>query len=235
MVDTGIAGIISLVLKLSIAVNIKVIVRRANIGNHSLQFAQFFLGVESFEPNPRTYDILKANTKNTININCHNQGCGQKNEELYLYEDHQNYDASRARKPYEKTKKPLKISIIKLDEKINQGMAIGLIKIDVEGMETQVLKGAQRIIKSSNPIILIEQNKDAFDINNRETSSIRFLRELDYSTYIFKGKENKNELPHRVLNILKNMFFSTSYEALLSKDIPKNDHDMIIAINNKKI
>lgn len=50
----------------------------------------------------------------------------------------------------------LTVKVDKLDNIIDPSIHIDLIKIDVEGAEMEVLKGAERILKNSRPIILFE-------------------------------------------------------------------------------
>ena len=50
----------------------------------------------------------------------------------------------------------LVVKVDRLDNIIDPSIHIDLIKIDVEGAEMEVLKGAERILKNSKPIVLFE-------------------------------------------------------------------------------
>ena len=54
----------------------------ANIGNHSLFFADLFSKVISFEPNERPFKLLKFNSSLVENIQAFNLGLSTKNMEL---------------------------------------------------------------------------------------------------------------------------------------------------------
>ena len=42
----------------------------ANIGNHTIFFAEIFAKVIAFEPNPKTHSVLIINTNNLNNVVC---------------------------------------------------------------------------------------------------------------------------------------------------------------------
>ena len=58
---------------------------------------------------------------------------------------------------YEFDKVEIKVGDLELNKEIND-KRIGLIKIDVEGLELEVLKGLQKTIKENNPIIILEMS-----------------------------------------------------------------------------
>ena len=53
----------------------------ANIGNHSVFFSKFFKKVYSFEPNPKTFELLKINAK--LNNNIYVRKTGLSNKKLF--------------------------------------------------------------------------------------------------------------------------------------------------------
>ena len=57
----------------------------ANIGNHSVFFANFFSNIYSFEPYPDSYYLLKFNSKNFNNIKTFNFGASDVDENQYMY------------------------------------------------------------------------------------------------------------------------------------------------------
>ena len=77
----------------------------------------------------------------------------------------------------------------KLDELVKKDN-IGFIKIDVEGHETEVIRGSIELIKRNKPTLLVE-------IEERHTkkpieSTINFIKKLGYEC--FQLKENKVKL-----------------------------------------
>jgi FkbM family methyltransferase len=50
----------------------------------------------------------------------------------------------------------ISVPVVSLDDYFRDGIHIGLLKIDVEGAELDVLKGAERILRTSAPLIVFE-------------------------------------------------------------------------------
>lgn len=75
-----------------------------------------------------------------------------------------------------------------LDSCIPENLHINLIKIDVEGGEYDVLRGAQRIIRESNPLILFECGMGASEYYGTKPEMVYNL--LDTHSYqIFALKD----------------------------------------------
>ena len=142
----------------------------ANIGNHSLWFADYFERVHSFEPNSRTFRLLEANTMFSKNIIIHNVGCSNEpaSNQLAiipknniggtrLYSSYANTPLSTDYSESEKTY----FDLVRLDDYLPNDLhcKVGLIKCDVEWYEEQVFQGAENIILSSKPIIAFEPNR----------------------------------------------------------------------------
>jgi len=72
---------------------------------------------------------------------------------------------------------------------------IGMIKIDTEGFEYEILKGARSIIKEERPYIILETHD--FDMKGNRVREqtmliIRFLEELDYEFEILRTSKNND-------------------------------------------
>ena len=59
----------------------------ANIGNHTLYFADFFKQVYSFEPHPEIFELLKFNVRKSKNIKVFPFGLSNKNDEMIIATD----------------------------------------------------------------------------------------------------------------------------------------------------
>ena len=64
---------------------------------------------------------------------------------------------------HEPTINEIEVKTQTLDAILPKGTVIDLIKIDVEGAELQVLKGAKSIIKSNHPVVIFEHGLGASD------------------------------------------------------------------------
>ncbi len=131
----------------------------AHIGKYTV-FASKIVGpkgrVISIEAHPRNFQILKRNVelnklKNVSLVNC---ACLDKNEKILFYEGNQSGMHSAVRP----TKKSINVQARMLDRILEDAKVRGIdgLKIDVEGAELNVLKGASHILKSSSPSIFVE-------------------------------------------------------------------------------
>lgn len=73
------------------------------------------------------------------------------------------------------------ITIRKLD---NKNFIFQFFKIDAEGSELQIIKGALSNIKKNNPVILLEKNKDLYKIE-------KILKKLKYEKFYYKKNFHK--------------------------------------------
>jgi len=81
---------------------------------------------------------------------------------------------------YEKEK--IKVKVERLDDIIPQDQPVELIKIDVEGAELEVLKGAKRILRSYKPVVLFEFGKGGSDLYGATAELMYdFFDELGYT------------------------------------------------------
>ena len=65
---------------------------------------------------------------------------------------------------------------------------INLIKIDVEGHELKVLKGAEATLKNNKPVLILEINHEALQQNNVSYLDIlNFLRKFSYEFYMIES------------------------------------------------
>ncbi|MCF3108933.1 FkbM family methyltransferase [Niabella sp. CC-SYL272] len=58
----------------------------------------------------------------------------------------------------------IRVKVERLEEAVPPDMPIRLIKIDVEGAELEVLKGAERILRQHRPVVLFEFGKGGSDL-----------------------------------------------------------------------
>jgi hypothetical protein len=91
-----------------------------------------------------------------------------------------------------------------------------MIKIDVEGFELEVLKGAQNILKKYKPILIIEFSEDRDNVHTSSAEIVDFIRShARYSLFkLAGGKERKSKL----------------VEILSYEDLPKHDNVICIPI-----
>lgn len=130
----------------------------ANIGNHSVYFGMFCEAskVFSFEPHPSIYKVLERNvSENGLSdkVVCCNFGVGEKDGKATVsFYDESNVGMSRL-----EVSGGGDVKVVSLDGFCEElGVDVDLIKIDVEGMEPDVIKGASRVIDKFSPILYVE-------------------------------------------------------------------------------
>jgi FkbM family methyltransferase len=112
----------------------------ANIGNHSLYFSDYFQNVHSFEPNPRTFNLLSINSNLAHNIICHKIGLSDVSRNSQIKVNVGNIGNSMVVDGV--VNGTIGISLETLDS--FNFKKVGLIKIDVEGHEYKALLGAKK-------------------------------------------------------------------------------------------
>lgn len=184
-----------------------------NLGIISLT-ASKFVGdkgkVYSFEPEPTIFSKFKKNISfnNINNIQAFNFGLGSKNEKIPLYYNEEYGNAGLVKSGFVKCiEREARIEV--LDEFVSKKNIdnIKMMKIDVEGWEFEVLKGAEKLLKSKNaPILCIEYFEHLLMQKGNPLDIIDFILSVNnYKIYKFsKGKsfisdliyvKNKRELP----------------------------------------
>lgn len=134
----------------------------AFLGTHSVYFVRI-CGVSrviAYEPDPETFDTLQENVHlNGVQdrVVCFNKALGAKPGFAALVRQGPSNTGSN-RVQYGLEKGATRVEVVKLDEELMaaEGNCVQLIKIDVEGFEIQVVKGARQLIRRHHPLLCIE-------------------------------------------------------------------------------
>ncbi len=206
----------------------------ANIGNHSIFFAKKFKKVYSFEPNPVTYEVLKINSnyaaeyKNVIPVNF---GLSDIEGSLPFCINPSNIGGSSIiDENSPQIKHSTQINVMTLDEFSElKDASVALIKIDVEGHELRVLKGAKTTISREMPAILFEQG--AAEITEGSSSVIRYLDEIGYEFFeIKKNFDFGDNLISKIFSLACRSLFGEQLYFVKVKTFRQKFYDMILAM-----
>jgi FkbM family methyltransferase len=144
----------------------------ANIGNHSVSLSGFFKNIASVEPNPVIFKVLEANIlRNSIkNVQCYNFGLAEKASSATLVATSANHSLGKVKQ--HSTLGADAFNIEDSDFDIEHAIQLesvsvfftkfsGLnqktfIKIDVEGMEQEILSQLVPFIHAEEPIVGFE-------------------------------------------------------------------------------
>lgn len=153
----------------------------ANMGTHSVDMARACApgAFYAFEPQPRIFQVLCANLalNDIANAFAYPEGCGDAEGvavvPLMDYSRQGNFggmsllpDGSQG----------IKVRIRPLDAL--ELPACGLIKIDVEGFEPQVLRGARQTVARCRPVLYVENDRAA-----QQQEVISLVAEMGYRLY----------------------------------------------------
>jgi len=207
----------------------------ANIGNHSVYFSDLFEEVFAFEPNPRTFALLKFNSEHACfkkNIRCFNFGLSEKNSKLFFQASKSNVGGSRIVKdPKDRNDSDTFLIEVKRADDFSElyDRKISLIKIDVEGHELATLKGAKSLIEKNKPVILFEQH--ASDFSDGRSDVVDYLRAFNYR---FLTIEKRFYFGERFVFRLAGLILRTvlgSQLTLIEKDyFQQRFYDMVVAV-----
>lgn len=175
----------------------------ANIGSYTKMIKKHYPDsqVYSFEPHPKTFKNLTQNIQSEKYVHTINSAIGSKEGNLELYDhkglegsEHASLDKNIFEKMYKTEIEVHHVKVETIDSfcRNNQIKIITFLKIDVEGLEMEVLKGAKQMIANGS----IECIQFEFNTNNAftKTSLNDFLQYLEqYTLYRI--------LPDGIINI----------------------------------
>lgn len=206
----------------------------ANIGNHSLIFSSIFDSVVAYEPNPRVFNVLKANSDLINNLKVHNFGCSNTDRNIDLHENFANIGSSSAIHSIG-SDSTVKINVRPLDDLADELTAVSFIKIDVEGMELECLEGSQKIISKFKPLIMLEQLEQEFSSEYRETAAIDWLRNNGYKIFALE-KDPEISVTRRILNLLKIAVFPEETRKIVEYEkLPRAKYNALYAIHSEAV
>lgn len=156
----------------------------AGVGYYTLMLAGKARHVFAFEPNPKAFWVLKKKTTRLKNVFCFNCALGDKDalHKLHLF---YGYERSSLKKP---SNRYVIVRCTKIDEVAQiEETRVGLIKIDVEGYEYEVLSGALDTLRKDRPKLIIE-------VHGREAcKNVRYiLKKLGYEMKLLRRREDNN-------------------------------------------
>lgn len=129
----------------------------ANVGKYSILIRKFSQSVRiyAFEPHPKTFQKLKNNA-GLYNFNAYDFGLGEEEGVLKFYDYAESKETSHAtflkdviEKIHKNASVEMRVRMVRLDNFVTENKIdkIDLLKIDTEGNDLMVIKGAEKFIK----------------------------------------------------------------------------------------
>jgi FkbM family methyltransferase len=159
----------------------------ANFGIYSLLAAKKNPDqeVHAFDPIPEMCELLKHNVHNIErpHLKVHQVGVSDSvgRATLHLHRDN---GRSSLRNLKQEESGTIEIEITTLDECLVNDLDISVMKLDVEGYECKVLRGAQQLLEKHHPLILFENNPGALRESGDSPEELQeILKTSEYQIY----------------------------------------------------
>lgn len=155
----------------------------ANIGTHTQVFSHMVGDngkVFAFEPQRVVFQTLNANIalNSMTNVYTFQNALGSKKKEIFIpsinYEKNNNFGGISI----DGFEEGESVNQLTLDSFIKRFDSVKLVKIDVEGMESEVINGAKRFIKKFKPFLYIENDRQ-----EKSKELIELVQSLGYKLY----------------------------------------------------
>ncbi len=168
----------------------------ANIGMTALLFSQLARKTFAFEPSPSTFAFLRSNldSNKAVNVDAHNLGMGDQHEQQTITFAPSNRSGGFVSDTLKLTAGHITetIEIETMDRFFyNHADQPDFIKLDVEGFEPRVLRGARSVLTAQKPIIILELNHFCLNIMHR-VSVPDFLDQLAATFPVLLALERDN-------------------------------------------
>lgn len=175
-----------------------------NIGAVLLNFARLSPEglIIGFEPDTKNFQKAQRNLQlNRLNnVKIIQKGLGAEKETAKLFKVNEDNEGMNrilgdSEHHLEEDFSFSEIEIIKLDDFVaeNSLERIDLVKIDVEGYELKVLRGAEQSLKKYLPILFIELDDDNLKAQNDSAQSlILFLKQIGYKIFRADNRQQLN-------------------------------------------
>lgn len=218
----------------------------ANLGNHAICFARWFATVWAFEAHPRTLHLLRFNASVRSEIRVYGFALGAREETRAMRDVPANHAQARitprgnghdaghdAGHRAGHREEAFTVQVRPLDALADEVHDLFLLKIDVEGMEAEVLEGALGILRTHRPVVAFELTRDAFAGDRGVPAAVAVLRDLGYSFATIVVEDGDLPAWHRTWrqarNVLRGVWKRRVH--LVACDLPPEaDHDMVVAI-----
>jgi FkbM family methyltransferase len=161
----------------------------ANIGYFTLLSAKLVGAqgvVHSFEPTPKVYALLLRNVdvNGFQNVQVHETALADYVGEARFFCYPNRSDQNSLRQLTGETSRVLDVRVTTLDALFaDSSRKLSFIKIDVEGAEFSVLKGARRLLASHRPLVLFEvsHHQQKHGVSGGDLAA--FLKDFGYACY----------------------------------------------------
>ncbi len=168
----------------------------ANVGSHSINWAKVTQQIHAFEPHPTTFNNLCANLLLHMaqNVTPYNVALGAYNGEAMLddfdiTQPHYSMGAFIGQVGVQSIRVPMRT----IDS--YNFSPVHFIKIDTEGSEFEILKGANLTLQRESPIVFVEIHKTELIEPILTFMGERHYLTMEFISYYMKDKVTQDDIP----------------------------------------
>lgn len=162
----------------------------ANQGQFALSAAHFYprAAVHAFEPVPEVYAALQRNTRKAARINTYNFALGSSGGALNFYHNHYSHassalpvsDLQRQVVPATASVQQITVPVQRLDDVAIALVPPVLLKLDVQGFEQEVLKGATATLQAIDYLLFETSFVPMYDGEPLFDDMHQFVKQLGF-------------------------------------------------------
>lgn len=155
----------------------------SNVGFWAWHLAKRFTAVECFEPIPIHNECLKLNTKGVTNINLNAVALSAIGGEILLASPLGDCGATHVDShiiPESRWVQKIKAQCRTLDSYNLRN--VQFLKVDCEGWELPILRGAEKTLIQNNPVVVVEQKPENEKFGLPHKGAVSYLESLGYET-----------------------------------------------------
>ena len=156
----------------------------ANIGAHTVGLARLCKYIDAVEPQPQIFQNLATNVfiNNLQNVGLHNIGLGSENGCMCVpltdYNAEGNFGGISLSASLEEPMSAV-VEILPLDSFVDHKWDRDVfLKVDVEGMEEEVLRSGPKFLSHHRPVMYVENDRP-----DKSKSLIEFIKSNSYNLY----------------------------------------------------
>jgi FkbM family methyltransferase len=159
----------------------------ANLGMYTFALAKLSTVVEAFEPQPTCADVIRAYRSPRINV--HTMALGARDGDLTLSIPVRDGRLERSLATARITSADALRQVVPIKRLDDYEFAdVTIIKIDVEGFESEVIEGAQSTICRERPLLLIEIEQRHLGTRSIESVFSRILSMGYHGSFFRRGR-----------------------------------------------
>ncbi|OIO41337.1 hypothetical protein AUJ61_00225 [Candidatus Pacearchaeota archaeon CG1_02_30_18] len=178
----------------------------ANIGKYTILMGNLLKDYKilAIEPEIQNFKFLKKSISlnRLMNVITFNLACSSKKEKKKFFIEENGIGMHSFYRTKLKSKLFVEVDTETLDNLVFKSLnkkevkEISLIKIDVEGAESEVLEGAKKVLRSASPILLVEiWNKESLKKVRKILFPLRFSeRRMDEENYLYFKPNNLSKI-----------------------------------------